>query len=502
VELEQKHSSYWIDSTLSPVYPKLIGRRRFDTIVIGSGIVGLTTAFLLKLAGQKVALLEARKLVEGNTGYTTAKITSQHGLIYDRILKNFGQSTARLYAQAQQSALNLINQWIGQYQISCDYGLASASTYTQKDTCLPDIEAEVRATQQIGIPSRFVSKSDLPYPIKGAVVFPNQAHFHPRKYLLHLASLVNGDGSTVFENSRALYYDESSSTIEVKTLHGTAIANHLVIATSFPVFEKGFYASRLTAFRSYALGVYVSDPIPQSMYITVEKPLFSVRPQPTDKGTMLIITGLIHPVGHQIDTQQCYQQLEKLTRQRFSVKSIDYSWSAQDVSTLDGLPYIGPYYPYSHRLYMATGFSGWGMTNGTAAAMLISDQILGRPNPWQHIFDPSRLSQLKESGQLIQQDVHVAKTFIKGHTSPAQPTKPLEPGQGRVIHRHGRQLAVYHPPNQPPREVSAQCTHMGCIVNFNNAEKTWDCPCHGSRFSTNGEVINAPAIKKLKSADG
>ncbi|MGI5827579.1 MAG: FAD-dependent oxidoreductase [Patescibacteria group bacterium] len=498
-DLSGKHISYWLDTTPETSYPTLEENIEADVAIVGGGIAGLTTAYLLKNSGKTVAVVEAGKISAGVTGNTTAKITSQHRFIYSQLSRQFGNKIAQIYGESQQTALELIASLIQTEKINCDFKRAKAYIYTETKSNLEEIKEEAKIAQSLGLPAFFTSVLDLPYPVKGAVGFKNQAYFHPRKYLLHLAKLISGNGSYIFENSQVFDIDENSS-INVQTQKGKIKAKDVVIATHYPILNKGGYFTRLVPLRSYALGVYVENKNPEGMYIDYSEPLFSVRPQLTQKGEMLIITGFEHKTGHEPNTMRCYKELYKLTQDRFNDPSISYYWSTQDNYTPDHIPFIGRYTPFSKHLFLATGFEGWGMTNGTLSGMILSDLILKRDNPWVDLYNPSRGTQLKEIANLAKQNIHVAQTFIKDRylKNTKEGSENLKNGTGEVREVNGEKVAVYKDEEGTIHTVSAVCTHLGCIVNFNNAEKTWDCPCHGSRFDYKGNIVHSPAVKKLK----
>ncbi len=287
---------------------------------------------------------------------------------------------------------------------------------------------------------------------------------------------------------------------EVVTDKGSIHAKNVIVATHFPIYDPSHLFAKMYPNMSYALGLYINEPFPEGMYISTE-PTFTYRSTPSDKGELIIASGANHKVGHEPDTVDFYRKLEKHARDRFNVKSIDYHWSTQDNITMDKVPYIGKAESKSKGVYVATGFMKWGMTNGTLAAMILSDLILGKDNPWSSFFDPSRSKPVVESTkEFIGTNISVAKELLSGRISRPKSMKPsdLKEGEGRILNVDGKKVAAYKDENGKLYTVSSVCVHLGCQVSWNNAEKTWDCPCHGSRYRYDGKVIHAPALRNLK----
>lgn len=493
-----KHTSYWISTTPAVSYKSELPKETFDVAIVGGGIVGIALAYFLNKSGKKVIVVEAEKILEGVTGFTTAKITSLHTLIYDYLINKFGKKTAKLYADAQQSAIEEIALLVKELKIDCDFIRAQAYTYTEKDDQLDQIKREAEAAKSLGLPAVFTRETDLPYLIKGAVRFDNQAHFHPRKFLLALAKEINNNGSLIIDEVRVKDVKEGEPS-EVITEKGVIKARDVVIATNYPILDRGLYFTRLTPKRSYVLGVYIEGPVPKGMYITIDDPLFSLRPQPTDKGDMLIVTGFNHQTGHGENSINYFEELAKITRTKFKLKSIAFIWATHDNDTVDRIPYIGKYLPFSEYLFVATGFAGWGMTNGITSAKVLHDLIMGKKNAWSEVFNPARRGQLKDIKQFVSQNIHAGKKFVNGRLLKeySHEINQIKDNEGKVIELEGQKVAVYKDEKGKTSAVSAVCRHLGCIVNFNNTEKSWDCPCHGSRYDVNGKILHDPTVKPL-----
>ncbi len=494
--LPGKPDSLWLDTTPETNYPSLQNGLTVDVAIIGGGLVGLTAATLLKAEGKTVAVLEAERIVHGVTGHTTAKVTSQHGLIYADLISHFGEEKARAYGEANQAAIEQIAELIRVKQIECDFYRTEAYIYTESDDEVDQFKAEVEAAVKLGLPATFTSETPLPFPVKAAVRFDNQAQFHPRKYLLALAQDIPGGGSYIFEETRVVDVEEGEPCV-VTTEKGKITAQSVIVASHFPLNDKMLYALRLHSHRSYVVAMRVAEPLPPGVFIS-SKPIHSMRSYPAPGSDLLFVGGEGHKTGQGGDTVARYQRLEQWARERFAVQSVEYHWSTQDNGTIDGVPYIGHYGPSSQHLYVAAGFGGWGMTNSTVAGMLLRDLILERDNPWSDVFDPNRVN-LTGVPSLVEQTGDVAKHFVGDRIGNDSPDS-IAPGEGKIVSTEQGDVAMYKAEDGVVMTLSPACTHMGCFVQWNPAEKSWDCPCHGSRFAPDGKVLHGPAIKDLEKA--
>ena len=495
-----KAASVWIETgPEQPALPELDHDVRADVAVLGGGIVGITTALLLAEAGAEVVLLEANQLARGVSGYTTAKVSSQHGLIYDTLRSNFGTDGARTYAQANEAALAWMAKRIEQDEIDCDFRRQPSYAYVTSSSKRSQVEDEVEAAVEAGLPASLVETTPLPYPVEAAVRFDDQAEFHVRKYLLALAERLPGDRCQVFENSHAVEVDEDEHVV-VKTPGGRVTADQVVVATHYPFLDRSLAFARVHPQRSYALACRIAGLPPAGMFISGDSPTRSVRGIPVAGDELLLVGGEGHKTGTGGDTEQRYQRLERFAREHWDVISVDYRWSSQDNTTLDGLPYVGPLTPRSKRVLMATGFAKWGMTNGTAAALMLADRLLGRDNPWAALFDPNRLKPLASASTFVKENAQAGLRFVGDRlTKPGlRSIDELRPGEGDIVQLDGEKVAGYRDEQGELTAVSTRCTHLGCQVNWNRAEKSWDCPCHGSRFAPDGDVLQGPAVHRLE----
>ena len=498
--LREEPPSFWIDTSDSTSYPSLSGRVAVDVAVLGGGMTGVAVAAHLKRAGLTVALVEARRLCHGTSGHTTGKLSSLHGLVYDTLSSSFGEDGARAYGEANEAAIERVAALCEEYGIECDFERLPNYTYTESEQEISQIEAEVDAAKRVGLPATYTEESDLPYTIRAAVRFDGQARFHPRKWCLGLAKVVEGDGSHVFEETRALSVEEGAP-CRVRTDQGEIEADRVVVATLLPFTDRGFFFARTHPEREHVLGVRLEGPAPQGMYITAGSPTRSIRSHPAAGGEVVLISGESHKTGQAQDYEERYARLERFARERLGARSIDYRWSAQDFYPADQVPYIGRMRRGSHRLYAATGFKAWGMSHAVVAAMIIEDQLQGRQNPWSELYSPNRLKPMASATSFLKENANVARRFFGDRLTKRRKLADVAPGEGAVVSNGRRQVAAYRSEHGELHTVSARCTHMGCIVSWNDADTTWDCPCHGSRFGVDGEVIHGPAVKALERVD-
>lgn len=500
----ERHESFWIGTSDAPTFPALTDDVEVDVAIIGGGIVGIMCATWLKEAGRTVAILEAGRVVQGVTGHTTAKVTSLHTLVYDELIQKFGEDKARLYAESNQGAIGLIEQLCETKGLDCEFRESSAYTYTVKDDYVSKIEKEAEAARSLGLPAQYLDEIPLPFPVKAAVRFTDQAEFHPRKFLLPLVESVPGNGSHVYEETRVVNVEEGTPCRVITTSGRSVTAGDVIVATNMPIVDKGLFFARAEPSRGYALAMEVpEDRVPPGMFINVGAPTHSVRSAPVDGREVLILAGEGHHVGEGGVHSEHWDKLEDWAREELGATEVLYRWSTQDYYSLDKVPFIGRMTPGEGHFYTATGFSAWGMTNGVVAGRVLTDLITGADNAWAELYDPNRIN-FKSLPSFAKKGGHDAKRLLGDRLKSgldADQTGALAPGTGAVFDIDGEKVAVHRDDQGVLHARSAACTHLGCIVAWNDAERSWDCPCHGSRFATNGEVLQAPATTPLKERD-
>ncbi len=489
--------SLWLETTPETGYPPLEGDRRFDVAVIGAGITGITTALLLARAGLSVGVVDQHRVGGGTSGHTTAKVTSQHGLLYAILKLTQGSGAARTYAEANEAAKERVAAFVEE-GLDCDFRRRAAYLYASAGWQRPLVEREAGAAADAGLPASFVETTPLPYEVNGAVRFDDQAEFHPRRYLLGLANLLQRAGGEVFEWTRALHVHEREPCV-VETARGKILADQVVVATLLPFLDRGGFFARAYPSRSYVITARISGPPPDGMFINAGSPTRSIRSQPHEGEELLLVGGEGHHVGSGKAQPERYDRLVEFVRRHWDVRSIEHRWSAQDYSPDDQLPYIGRLHRLSRRVYIATGLKKWGMTGGTLAAMLISDAILDRDNEWASLFSSTRIRPLAEAPRFALENSRVGLRFFSERLvrRGGRRIEELAPGEGDIVSAGGRKVAGYRDESGALHAVSSRCTHLYCQVRWNGAERTWDCPCHGSRYSVDGDVLNGPAVEPL-----
>ncbi|MEV8565416.1 FAD-dependent oxidoreductase [Streptomyces sp. NPDC051322] len=497
--------SFWMKTSDATSYPALDRHVDVDVAVVGGGIAGLSTAWELARTGRSVAVLEADRIAAGVSGYTTAKLSSLHTLVYDRLCRTRGQEAAHLYARSQQGAVERVAEIVAELNIECDLEHLSAFTYAVDPGGTSALQAEAKAAADAGLSAAYVTETDLPFAVSGAVRVDGQAQFHPRKYLLALAEDLRTRGGLVFERTRITGLSEGSP-CEVTAESGHSVtARDVVVATQYPVFDRALLFARLTPRRELAVAAPLpADQDPGGMYITEEEGKRSVRTVPLGDGRrLLIVTGESFTPGTG-EPRERFRRLDSWMHEHFGVGDTAYHWAAQDNDSTDRVPLVGPFHPGARHTYVATGFGGWGMSGGVMAGGLLTRLISGDPPPWAELYDPRRLwSTLRGAPALLKQQAEVGGHFIgdRLRTSHVGSVADIPPGSGAVVRVDGRRCAVYRDEGGTAHAVSARCTHLGCLVAFNAAETTWECPCHGSRFGVDGAVLQGPALRPLEAVE-
>lgn len=382
-----KESSFWLETCPATNFPMLEKGLKVDVAILGGGIAGITTAILLKEAGLKIAVIESDRIVKDVTVGTTAKISVAPNMIYHNLISNLGKEKAQEYASANTKAVKKIADIVNEHNIDCEFKKLPIYIYTESNAKSAKIKAEFEAAKKLGLPVSYTEDVPLPFKTGPAIKYDNQAQFHPRKYLLALSEDLNGEGSYVFEKTRAITVKEGDIK-EVVTDQGSIMADKVVVTTNTPVFDPDELRNHLSPARSYVIGLYAKEEFPDGMFIDID-PMHTYRTTPTEKGKLIIVAGEHSPVKV-ADKNVYYGRLEKYACQHLDVTSIDYRWTSKDNITDDGLPIIGM--TSQNGVYVATGFGFWGMTNGTTAGMVNADLIIGKTNQFLDLFNPLRFS--------------------------------------------------------------------------------------------------------------
>ncbi|SHE41530.1 Glycine/D-amino acid oxidase [Streptoalloteichus hindustanus] len=495
--------SYWETSAPAPDRTEVELPAEVDVAVLGAGIAGITTAHLLTMAGRSVALVEAGRIASGVSGKTTAKVSTQHGMKYHRLAMLHGREAAARYADSQTAALEWIAAEVDRLGVDCAFRRTASWLFTEDPERVPDLRREAEAAAGAGLTAEFRDSAGLPFDTAGAVLVTGQAEFHPRRWLLALAEHAEAAGCVVAEGVRALTVEPGGPGRVVLTTRGRLRARDVVVTTHYPILDRGVFFARLDPVRDLVVAAPVDDP-PDGMFLGVDSG-HSVRTTPLPDGRRLLIAlGEHYRPGSHEDVVGRHHRLAEWARQRFGAGEPTHHWSAQDLTTPDGLPYVGRYLPAGHHLWVATGFAQWGMTGGTLAGLLLRDLVTGEDNDWAPLYDPGRIPRLGAAPNAARFNATVARHAVGDHVRAiGNQRRPadLAPGEATVTRVGARLVAAHRDEEGTLRAVSARCTHLGCLVAFNNAERTWDCPCHGSRFDLDGSVRCGPAVHPLSTVD-
>lgn len=490
--------SYWLASTERTDYPSLKDDIKVDVAIVGGGMAGITAAYLLTGEGAKVAIIEADRILQGTTAHTTAKLTSQHDLIYYKILSKMGEESAKQYADANEYAISFVENIIHSKNIQCDFHKCPAYVYTEQDEYIKKIQDEAKAAEGLGIKASYIENIPLPFSIKAGLRFDNQARFHPLKYLLPIAKEISENGCHIYEQTRAVKIEEGDPCIIITDNDKKVTASHVILASHYPFHDwPGLYFSRLYPERSYILGVKMEEKFPDAMFITAEKPGRSLRSQDYEDGEIVLIGGEHHKTGQGESTPIHYENLKKFAEENYKVKEIPFRWSTQDYTTPDEIPYIGRLTSNTPNIYVATGFRKWGMTNTTVSALIIRDLITKGVSQWEEVYNPSRFTPAASAKNFIVENANVAGELITGKLEVAPKDLDIEKGEGKVITYNGKKTGVYKDEDGKLHMIDTTCKHIGCEIHWNAAETSWDCPCHGSRYSPDGDIIEGPTVKCL-----
>jgi len=490
------NESIWQGTSHGTGFPALTEHLEADAVIIGGGITGIMTALKLSQAGKKVVVLEAKRVGRGTTGCSTGNlhVIPDQGL--HAISDKWGKKTAADVVASRSAMIDIIEAVVASYQLSCGFSRRPHYIFALDEKQAHQLEQERAAALEAGLTAELVAEAPLPFATGQVLRIEQQAQFHPLNFVGELAEKISSDRCRILEHSKVTEIDDGK--MMVKTAQGTVHAGKIIMATHTP---KGFNVlqTELGPYREYGLAARLAnDRYPEAICWSLEEPSHSIRSYEIDGRKYLVVIGEEHKTGQQEAGVDYFQKVEAYTRSHFEIDAIEYRWSAQNYRPADGLPYIGKTLT-SESVYLATGFGTNGLLYGPLAAAIISDELLGVENRWARIYQAGRFNPLKGGATFIEENLNVATQYVKDYLIPGRSEKlqDIKPGEGMMVKVKGEKTAVYLDEDDRLKGVSPVCTHLGCIVHWNRLEKSWDCPCHGSRFDTEGEVIEGPAFSAL-----
>ncbi len=496
-----KKSPFWLEEKAEAPEGLLKSELSTEVAVVGAGITGLISAYLLTKAGRKVVVIDKQGTMNMNTGATTAHLTWLLDTNYLDLIKVLGVERARLVLESHRWAIDFIERTVWELNADCRFKRVEGRQFLASGQSAEILQEEQEALEKLGMHARLSDRPEKNAWYEGsALIFSQQARFHPVQFLNKISQAIIEQGGCIYSHGDVQKIENH----KVLTASGSRIyADHIIVATHAPI-HLPFFPSKEIAYRTYALASYIpKGMVKDCLYWDSENPYHYVRLDEADEDRdLLIVGGEDHKTGQAEKTEDAnFEKLSAWIRQRYPfVHDFSYQWSGQILETMDGLAYIGRL-PRDEDIYLATGFSGNGMTYGVLGAKLMTDLILNRKNPWEEIYDPSR-KPFKNLGEFIGQNLNVVKVFTKDRLPHKEDElENLESGKGAVLTVDKKKAACFKDPDGTLYAFSAICTHLRCVVRWNPAENTFDCPCHGSRFSCHGEVLEGPAVKPLEPLD-
>jgi glycine/D-amino acid oxidase-like deaminating enzyme/nitrite reductase/ring-hydroxylating ferredoxin subunit len=490
-----KQTSVWRDELLPPSLPVLQEDRQADVSIVGGGLTGIVTAFFLVREGKKVILIEKERLGEGDTAYTTAFLTEMIDAPLTQLSHTWDEDTAGRVWRSQEHAISLIERLIKQIGIDADFRRCDEYFFSNTQDKAATLQKEFQLAQKLHLPVD--QKGSLPFAGTDFFMVRDQATFHPLKFIFSLAKRAQEMGVEMYEGTH-LHEIEAGHPHTALTSGGRIRAEHIILATHSPINNRFEGPARLVGKITYVIEVHApSQTLPAGLYLDNEEPYHYLRVDPCENYERLILGGEDHVVGTSDDADQRFSRLQQFGQRL--LPSLDWdirrAWSGEVYESADGLPYIGES-SFQERQYIATGYAGNGMTFGTLAGSILCDAVLGRKNAWSDLYVPARVHGI---GVVASQGFKMAKQLIKERVqAPRLTVEQIEPGSGGVVEEEGETVAIYKKQDGTIVRLSPVCTHLGCHVHWNSQDATWDCPCHGSRFHAEGEVLNGPAVKPLR----
>ena len=497
--------SYWIDSTKETNYPSLGKDIETDICIVGGGLVSAVTAYLLTKVGKQVTVLERNKVGLGVTSNSTAKLTSQHGLFYDYLYNEFGFDFARKYLHSNQEAISLAEKIISEENIDCDFEKQDNYVFTTSKQEAEKIVKEVEIVKKLGLDAEYLTEIPLPLNnILAAIRFPNQAQLHIRKYLISLFKIIQDNGNQIFEHSKVMDVEKNADGFTVFTEHYKVSAKQVIIASHYPIINfPGFYFLKMYQGKSYIIAVDTHEELFSGMYISSHDPITSFRTVPYQDTRLLLVAGSDHKTGaNDVSIEDSYSNLENYIKSIYPKSQVKYRWSTEDCITLDKVPYIGQYSHLLPNMYVATGFKKWGISGSHVAARILTDSILGKENTYSSIYNSTRINPIKnakEMGNMLKESTY--SLIINKTRASSKTLEDISLDSGDIIDYHGQKLGVYKDKEGKIHAVKPYCSHLGCELTWNNLEKTWDCPCHGSRYDYTGKIITEPTTRHLETIE-
>ena len=471
-----------------------------DICIIGAGIFGLTCAYYLAKQGFSIVLIDKDDIGTKTSGHTTAKITSQHGLIYKHLIDDYGLHFAKSYLYANQKAIDNIKEIIDTENISCDFNFENHCIYATNQKDLKKIQDEVNAVNSLDYNCEFVTKTGLPFDILGGICFKNQAQFHPYKYLCGLCNSILDKAKIFTHNTICDVKNNGSTYISYSENNYKIESKFVIMASHYPFINiPGFYFSKMYQSSSYLIGIETNKSLFSGMYLSASNPIFSFRTAKFKNKNFILIGGAEHKTGDSHDFSTTYGILENIAKKYYPDCKILFHWNTRDCITLDKIPYIGLFSSNLPNFYVGTGFNKWGMTSSNVASNIIVDMINGKKNPYSFVFDSLRVNPIKNSNEFKNIIVQSSKSLVfdKIKKSNLQ-LDNISPNSGGIIEVNGQKVGIYKSQDNKFFAVNPICTHLGCLLSWNDIDKTWDCPCHGSRFDYKGKSLYDPSFKDLE----